>query len=102
MEDTQIQLIKEQFARLRDNIEARFQKIERDLNHQKEISTEKRSQTISRLTDIRDLLKDHEDRIRQVDDAVITQRTTGSLLQAGQAGLSLLLSSIAAWLGTKQ
>jgi len=101
MEDTQIQLIKEQFARLRDNIEARFQKIERDLNHQKAISTEKRSLITSRLTDIRTALKDHEDRIRLVDDAVISQRTTGSLLQVGQAGLSLVLSAIAAWLGSK-
>ena len=101
MDNTQAKLIGEQFSHLKDNIEARLQKLETDLNHENELSAERRNQTKTQLRSIHKILDDHENRIRTVDDAVIAQHTTGSLLQAGQAGLSLVLSAIAAWLGQR-
>ncbi len=99
MDEYQAQLIAEQFSRLKDNIEARFHRIESLQSHSSELNSEKLAQIHSELVEIRKILDDHEARIRKVDDAVISQRSSSTMMQAGQVALTILASAIAAYLG---
>jgi hypothetical protein len=101
MEDLQAQLLHEQFQRLKDSLESRFQRIEKELHHHQELEAEKLQQIRSDLQNSRRLMDDHEQRIRTVDDSVISTKTTTTLIQAGQAGLTLIAAAIAAWLGSR-
>jgi hypothetical protein len=56
----------------------------------------------NQLQEIQSDVDDHENRIRTIDDAVISGKTTSTLIQAGQAALTLIASAIAAWLGGKK
>jgi predicted phosphoribosyltransferase len=102
MEDLQAQLLHEQFQRLKDSLESRFQRIEKELNHHEELEAEKLQQLRADLQSSRRLLDDHEQRIRCVDDAVVTGKTSTTLLQAGQAALTLIAAAIAAWMGASR
>lgn len=101
MDELQAQLIAEQFNRLKDNIEARFHKIERQQSHDVAINAEKLAQIQHQLTQIQKTLDDHESRIRTVDDAVIAQRSAATIMQAVQVALTIIASAIAAYLGGK-
>ena len=101
MEELQAQLIAEQFNRLKDNIEARFHKIERQQAHDVDLNAEKLAQIHNQLVQIQKMLDDHEERIRTVDDAVIAQRSSATIMQAGQVALTIIASVIAAYLGGK-
>ena len=101
MEELHAQLIAEQFNRLKDNIEARFHKIERQQVHDVDLNAEKLSQIHNQLVQIQKMLDDHEERIRTVDDAVIAQRSSATIMQAGQVALTIIASAIAAHLGGK-
>lgn len=101
MDDLQIELLESQIKRLTDSIEARFQRIETNLNHHSTLDAEKLSQVKSDLGTLKTAIKDHEDRIRIVDDSVISNKTTTTLIQAGQAALTLIAAAAAAWLGSR-
>ena len=101
MDELQAQLIAEQFNRLKDNIEARFHKIERQQLHDVAINAEKLAQLQHQLKQIQKTLDDHENRIRTVDDAVIAQRSAATIMQAVQVALTIIASAIAAYLGGK-
>jgi len=101
MDDLQADLITSQLNRLKDSIESRFQRLEGNQNHYATLETEKLNQVKIDISAIRILLNDHEDRIRSIDDAVISNKTSTTLIQAGQAALTLIAASIAAWLGRK-
>jgi transposase len=102
MDDLQAQLLSEQFNRLKDSIESRFRRIERELEHHDKLETEKMNFIRNQLQEIQSDVDDHENRIRTIDDAVISGKTTSTLIQAGQAALTLIASAIAAWLGGKK
>lgn len=102
MEDLQAQLLHEQFQRLKDSLESRFQRIEKELKHHEELETEKLQQIRADIRSSRAIIDDHETRIRTVDDAVISNKTSTTLIQAGQAALTIIAASIAAWLGGRQ
>jgi uncharacterized surface protein with fasciclin (FAS1) repeats len=101
MEDLQAQLLHEQFQRLKDSLESRFQRIEKELHHHQELETEKLQQIRSDLQNARRLMDDHEQRIRIVDDSVVSNKTSTTIFQAGQAALTLIAAAIAAWLGSR-
>jgi hypothetical protein len=101
MDDLQAELLETQINRLKDNIESRFQRIEATINHHSTLESEKQNQIKSGISDLKKCLDDHENRIRTIDDAVIANKTTTTLIQAGQAALTLIAASIAAWLGRK-
>jgi transposase len=101
MDDLQAQLLNEQFNRLKDSIESRFRRIEKELEHHNTLEAEKMNFIKNQLQEIQNDISDHETRIRSIDDAVISNKTTTSLIQAGQAALTLIASAIAAWLGGK-
>jgi hypothetical protein len=102
MDDLQAQLLTEQFNHLKDSIESRFRRIERELEHHDTLDTEKMNLIKGQLQQIQSDVADHENRIRAIDDAVIANKSTATLVQAGQAALTLIASAIAAWLGGKQ
>ncbi len=99
MDDTQAQLITEQFNRLKDVIDARLKKLEAQLEYHQSLENEKQSAIKNDIIQIRDLIQDHETRIRTVDKSVISLKSFATLAQAGQAALTLIAASIAAWLG---
>lgn len=101
MEDLQAQLLREQLYRLKDSLESRFQRIEKELNHHQELEAEKLQQIRTNIGSSRRILDDHEQRIRTVDDAVISNKTSTTIFQAGQAALTLIAVAIAAWLGSR-
>lgn len=101
MDDLQIELLESQIKRLTDSIEARFQRIETNLSHHSTLDTEKLSQVKSDMSSLKASISDHESRIRIVDDSVIANKTTTTLIQAGQAALTLIAAAIAAWLGSR-
>lgn len=99
MDDTQAQLIAEQINRIKDNIDARLKRLETSLEHYQALDREKLDFTRSEITKLKDDLKDHEARLRSMDDIVTTQKTYQTIATAGQAALTLIASAIAAWLG---
>lgn len=99
MDDLQAQLLTEQFDRLKDSIESRFQRIETSLNHHSTLESERLAAVKADLMTIKADMQDHESRIRVIDDSVITNKTSTTIMQAGQAALTLIAASIAAWLG---
>jgi hypothetical protein len=101
MDDLQAELLTTQLNRLKDSIESRFQRIEASLNTHASLETEKLNQVKTDILSIKKALDDHENRIRIVDDSVISNKTSTSLIQAGQAALTLIAASIAAWLGSR-
>jgi hypothetical protein len=72
------------------------------LEHQNSLDAEKMNLIRDQLQHIRADVEDHEKRIRAIDDTVISNKTSATLIQAGQAALTLIASAIAAWLGGKQ
>jgi hypothetical protein len=99
MDDPSAQLIAEQLGRFKDHFEARIRRLEDDQAHTQELSAEKMTSIKEDIAQVKTLLQDHETRLRSVTDAVISLRTTGGLIQAGQALLTLVAATIAAWLG---
>ena len=99
MDDPQYQFIAEQLGRMKDNIEWRFQLIEADAWHEKELAAA-RAQAATKAAEINaKAIEDHETRIRLVSDAVTSLKTTGSLISAAQAALTRIAVAVAAWLG---
>ena len=101
MEDPSVALIAEQLGRFKDHFEARQSQLEDDQVHNQELAAEKMSAIKEDIAQVKTLLQDHETRLRAAADAVISLRTTGGLVQAGQALLTLLAAAIAAWLGRR-
>ena len=101
MDDLQIDLLNSQLNRLKDSIESRFQRVEANLSNHAALETEKLNQVKTDILSTKKAVEDHENRIRIVDDAVIANKTTTTLIQAGQAALTLIAAAIAAWLGSR-
>ena len=101
MEDLQAQLLTEQFSRLKDSIENRLQYLSSELDHHKKLEAERLNLIKIQIDTNRANTTDQENRIRKIDDAVITNKTTTTIFQAGQAALTLIAAAIAAWLGAK-
>lgn len=101
MDELEIDLLNSQINRLKDSIESRFQRLETNLNHHSTLDAEKLNQVKSDVSALKTLINDHENRIRIVDDSVIASKTTTTLIQAGQAALTLIAAAVAAWLGSR-
>lgn len=57
--------------------------------------------TALRLSTLEQRQTDHEARLREITESVVRLTTSAGLLQAAQAAFALILSAIAAWLGTR-
>lgn len=94
-----VQVLAEQIRRLGDQVSARLERQEATLQHAEAMNAERFKALWGAIEQIRTIKEDHETRLRKVDDEVIALRALGSVVQAGQALLTLLASAIAAWLG---
>jgi len=99
MDDLQAKLLNEQLQHLSDSIESRFQRIEKELLHHEELENQKLHAVCDAMTEMKKDMLDHEKRIRRTDDRTISNRTSTTLIQAGQAALTLIAAAVAAWLG---
>ena len=102
MDDIQAQLLTEQFSRLKDSIENRLQQISSELDHHKKLEAERLNLLKLQIEANHSISTDQETRIRKIDDSVISNKTSTTIIQAGQAALTLITAAIAAWLGSKQ
>lgn len=102
MDDINAKLLTEQINRLKDIIESRFQKMETLLDNHCTLENEKLDRIWSQFKAENEILTDHEKRLRDVDDMVISTRAGIGLIQAGQAALTLIAATIAAWLGGRK
>lgn len=71
-----------------DTLEARF-------SHETELHA-------MRLSALEQRQADHEARLRTLTESVVRLTTSAGLLQAAQAAFALILSAIAAWLGSRR
>jgi hypothetical protein len=101
MDDTQAKLLTEQLSRLKDSINSRLQQVSSELEHHKTLEIERLNLLRLQIKSNHDQTKDQEDRIRKIDDAVFSNKTMTTLIQAGQAALTLIAAAIAAWLGSR-
>ena len=101
MDDIQAKLLSEQLSRFKDSIEYRLHHLDAELNHHKKLETERLNLIKSQIESNRLNTSDQETRIRKIDDAVISIKTSTTITQAGQAALTLIAAAIAAWLGSR-
>ncbi|MHB8132882.1 MAG: hypothetical protein ACYDH1_01550 [Anaerolineaceae bacterium] len=98
MNEEQALLISEQLGRLRDNIEARFQKIEALICHQNELDEERLRALRSEVDELKKVRDDHEQRIRNATDGV-TQFKMFSGLANGGSGIISIIALLKSFLG---
>ncbi len=97
MDDAQARLIAEQLGRLSDSLNSRMAAIEESIKHHTELDTEKIQSIRDILADIKDQVKDHEQRIRTATDGVTSFRVwTG--LSSGGSGLMSVIALIKSFL----
>lgn len=101
MDDSQAKLLSEQLSRLKDSIENRLSNLSAELDHHKRLESEKLNLLKLQIEANRLNTSDQETRIRKIDDSVISNKTSTTIIQAGQAALTLIAAAIAAWLGSK-
>ena len=101
MDDTQYQLIAEQLGRMKDNLEARFKRVESMIDYSCTLEKERLDGIRAEIIEIKEITKDHEMRLRTATDNITALKTTVNTAQALQITLTLVASTIAAWLGTR-
>lgn len=101
MDDSTGKLLSEQISRLADSIKNQLSTQDQALQHHKEIESERLNLLQAQIDLLKSNNDDQENRIRKMDDLVITLKTSSTIRQAGQAALTLIASAIAAWLGSK-
>ena len=98
MNDPEVALIAEQLARMRDNIEARFERLEAATAHRQALDAERWGANRRELDSLHDVLADHERRLRDVRDGVTSYRTWSTLTSGGSV-LTSLVAFIKAFFG---
>ena len=101
MDDTTGKLLSEQISRLADSINNQLSQQDAALQHHKDLEAERLNLLQTQIDILKTANKDQEDRLRKVDDIVISLKTSSTIKQAGQAALTLIAAAIAAWLGSK-
>jgi len=99
MDDSTGKLLSEQISRLADSIKNQLSSQDQALQHHKEIEAERINLLQSQIDLLKQANQDQENRIRKMDDIVISLKTSDTIKQAGQAALTLIAAAIAAWLG---
>jgi hypothetical protein len=78
-----------------DLLNGRIDTLEARVSHELEL-------TGLRLSSLEQRQTDHEARLREMTENVVRLTTSAGLLQAAQAAFALILSAIAAWLGSRR
>ncbi len=78
-----------------DLLNGRMDTFETRFSHEMEM-------THARLNTLEQRQADHEARLRALTESVVKLTTSAGLLQAAQAAFALILSALAAWLGSRR
>jgi predicted RNase H-like nuclease (RuvC/YqgF family) len=92
MEDqtAQMQLIIEQLARMKDQINARIDRMEETIKHQAQLQDTRLVSVTGEIQSLRKMLDDHETRIRSVNDGVTSFKVFSGLASGGSSVLSVV------------
>ena len=99
MDDSTGKLLSEQISRLADSIKNQLSTQDQALQHHEEIEAERINLLQAQIDLLKQANQDQENRIRKMDDLVISLKTSSTIKQAGQAALTLIAAAVAAWLG---
>jgi len=94
MDPSEVRLLAEQVSHTLDLLNGQISSLEARLSHAEEV-------TDLRLSSLERSQSDQEARLRAAADSLVRLTTSASLAQALQAAFALVLSAIAAWLGSR-
>jgi hypothetical protein len=95
MAESDAQLIAEQLGRLTDQLDARLKALETRLTNHQEIENERTASIKAGLADLKLVVSDHENRLRGVQDGIVTFRVWSGLISGGSgiAAIAALIKS---------
>ena len=94
MDPTEVRLLAEQISHTLDLFNGQLNALEARLSHAEEVAN-------LRLSSLERSQSDQEARLRAAADSLVRLTTSASLAQVLQAAFALVLSAIAAWLGSR-
>ena len=95
MDENETKLMAGRLRHTLDLLNGRIDTLEARVSHELEL-------TGLRLSSLEQRQTDHEARLREMTENVVRLTTSAGLLQAAQAAFALILSAIAAWLGSRR
>ena len=95
MDENESKLMAGRLRHTLDLLNGRIDALEARVSHELEL-------TSMRLGSLEQRQTDHEARLRALTENVVRLTTSAGLLQAAQAAFALVLSAIAAWLGSRR
>lgn len=95
MDANDAKLLAERLRSALDLLNGRIDTLETRFSHEVEM-------TNARLSNLEQRQADHEVRIRSLTENVVKLTTSAGLVQAAQAAFALILSAVAAWLGSRR
>ena len=95
MDENESKLLAGRLRHTLDLLNGRIDTLEARVSHELEL-------TSLRLSSLEQRQTDHEARLRALTENVVRLTTSAGLLQAAQAAFALVLSAIAAWLGSRR
>ena len=94
MDPIESRLLAERLRHTLDLLNGRFNTLEARFSHEMEMIN-------ARLNTLEQRQSDHEARLRALTENVVKLTTSAGLVQAAQAAFALILSAVAAWLGSQ-
>jgi hypothetical protein len=95
LDENETKLLAGRLRHTLDLLNGRIDALEARVNHELEL-------TALRLSTLEQRQAEHEVRLREATENVVRLTTSAGLLQAAQAAFALVLSAIAAWLGSRR
>ena len=101
MDDASYRLILAQLEHFRTKMGTRLENLESNAQHQSALEQEKLEHQKTRIKTLETESDDFEKRIRELNNLVLTMKTTQTQGATLLTALIIIASSIAAWLGTR-
>ncbi len=95
MDESETRLMAVRLRHTLDLLNGRLDSLEARISHEMSLHA-------MRLGSLEQRQTDHEARLRTLTESVVRLTTSAGLLQAAQAAFALVLSAIAAWLGSRR
>ena len=80
-------------------IDLRLRAIETNISNNSALQEERLNFLKCTVSNLETIIKDHEDRLRVLDNSAISLKSSFTLIQGLQVTLTIIAASIAAWLG---
>ena len=95
LDENETKLLAGRLRHTLDLLNGRIDTLEARVTHEFEV-------TGLRLSSLEQRQTDHEERLRSLNETVVRLTTSAGLAQAAQVAFALILSAIAAWLGSQK